>query len=217
MRKYSRHIIATICLVIIIARLIYPTLNFDVISLTLLGIATLVIIIPHPDKIFERARKIKIGNFEIELEELNNKIEKVEKTITEQELKYAGLGGDKHPFEFDYEISNDLPTEILKISIEIEKTLREIYEMAFKTREKRPLAVSVLIETLREKKVLDIELTKLLRQFWIFRNNIVHAVSYTVTEKEFLSFADIGIRVLKIIKTLQNNISDGTVKIVVLD
>ncbi len=217
MKKYSRHFIILICLTIIIARLIYPNLNFDALSLTLLGVMILIIIIPNPDKIFERAKKIKIGEFEIELEELSKETEKVEKTITEQGLKYAGLGGTKHPFEFEYEISNNLPTEILKISVEIEKTLRDIYEMAFKTREKRPLAVPVLIETLREKKVIDLEITKLLRQFWIFRNNIVHAVRYSVTEKEFLSFADIGIRVLKILKALQNNISDGMVRIEIFE
>jgi hypothetical protein len=165
------------------------------------------------NNIGDRAKKIKVGNVEVELEELNKKTEGVERTITEQELKFAGLSGNKDPYEFDYTITNDLPTEILKISIDIEKTLRAIYEMALKTREKRPLAVSVLIETLREKGLIDLELTKLLRQFWIFRNNIVHSVSYTVTEKEFLAFADIGIRVLKILIIIQNNNSDGKVTI----
>ena len=164
-----------------------------------------------------RAKKIKVGSVEVELEELNKKTEVVEKTITEQGIKFVGISGHKHPYEFDYKITNDLPTEILKISIDIEKTLGTIYEMALKTREKRPLAVSVLIETLCEKGVIDLELKNLLRQFWVFRNDIVHSVGYTVTEKEFLAFADIGIRVLKILKTLQNNISDGTVTIETLE
>ncbi|NVN96012.1 MAG: hypothetical protein HXX18_12090 [Bacteroidetes bacterium] len=160
-----------------------------------------------------RAKKIKVGAIELELEELNRKTQVIEKAITENELKFTGIGSIKHPYEFDYEITNNLPTEILKISIEIEKTLKSIYETAYKTREKRPLAVSVLIEMLRKKDIIDLELTSLLKQFWTFRNNIVHAVNYTVTEKEFLAFTDIGIRVLKILKALQNNINDGTLMI----
>jgi hypothetical protein len=216
MKKYSKHIIASFCFVIIIARLIFPTLNFDSIALTLLGIAFLAIIIPHPDKIFERTKKIKFGSLELELTELYKTAKKVEKNLNEHELKFAGIAGHEHPYEFDYEITHDLPTEILKISIEIEKTLRTIYQMAFKTRENRPLEVSTLIDTLHEKNAIDYEPFRMLKQFFAFKSNIIYAEKYTVTDKEYLAFADIGIKVLKILKTLQNNISDGTVNVHIL-
>lgn len=216
MIKYSRQIIASVCIIIITVRLIFPKLNFDIISLTLLGIAVLAIIIPQPDKLFKRTKRIKLGGFELELEELNKSTEKLEEKIQEQEPKSPRISGFENSMDFEFKFSDDLHTDTLKISIDIEKTLREIYEMALKTKQNRPLAVSELIETLREKKIIDLELTKLLRQFWIFRNNIVHSISYVVTKQEFLSFADIGLRVLKILKTIQNNISDGTVIIKVL-
>ena len=157
----------------------------------------------------DRAKRIKVGGIEVELEELNKKTEVLEKIISDKGLNFKGQGGLKQPLDFNYKITSDLPTEILKISIEIEKTLRSIYDATMKGDKKGPLAVSVLIESLRENKVIDLELTKLLRQFWMFRNSIVHAVSYTVTEKEFLAFVDIGIRVLKILKTTQSNIGDN--------
>ena len=157
-----------------------------------------------------RAKRFKFGNIEVELEleELYKQTEKVEKTISDKGLKFKSSKGEKEPLDFDYVITSDLPTEILKISIEIERTLRNIYDLTNFDKTQKPLAVSVLIETLRENKIIDLEQTKMLRQFWIFRNNIVHAVKYTVTEIEFLSFMDIGLKVLKILKTIQNNLSN---------
>lgn len=153
-----------------------------------------------------RAKRFKFGNIEVELEELYKQTEKVEKDISDIGLKFKGSKGEKEPLDFDYVITSDLPTEILKISIEIERTLRNIYDLTDSDKSQKPLVVSVLIETLRENKIIDLEQTKMLRQFWIFRNNIVHAVKYTVTEIEFLSFMDIGLKVLKILRTIQNNL-----------
>jgi uncharacterized protein YutE (UPF0331/DUF86 family) len=110
-----------------------------------------------------------------------------------------------------------MPTTILKLSIDIEKTMREIYEIVFKTREERPLATTKLIDTLRQTDIIDSETANLLKQFWKTRNTVVHGHnSIEVTEKDMLAFSDIGIRLLKILKNLENNLSNDKVTISML-
>jgi hypothetical protein len=160
--------------------------------------------------ISDRAKKFKLGGLEIELEDLWKQAENVEKTISDTGLKFKGPGGEKDPMDFDYVITSDLPVEILRLSLEIERTLRKIYDLTAKETSKKPLAVSALIETLRENRILNMEQTTLLRQFWIFRNSIVHAVKYNVTELEFISFIDIGIKILKILRSIENKSDNPT-------
>jgi uncharacterized protein YutE (UPF0331/DUF86 family) len=212
--KQIRYIIITVCLSLIILRIIFPDLKFDTISMTLLGIAVLAILIPDVDKILSTIKKLKFGSAELELHELNKTTEKVEDKLKDENLKNAGISGLTHRYDFAFELQNDLPTTILKLSIDIEKAMREIYEIAFKTREERPLATSKLIDVLRQKNIFDEETTNLLKQFWKTRNTVVHGNnSITVTEKDMLAFSDIGIRLLKILKNLENNLSDGKVTI----
>jgi uncharacterized protein YutE (UPF0331/DUF86 family) len=94
----------------------------------------------------------------------------------------------------------------LKISIEIERLLREIHDSVKVEDSIRPLSVNVLIEKLREKGILDLEITDLVKRFWLFRNKIVHSVSFNVTDSELLSFTDIGLRIIKILKSIQVNL-----------
>lgn len=166
MRKSSRYIIAIICLAVIVLRLIFPELNFDLISLSLLAIATLVILINKPEKIFEKTKKIKLGSFEWELQELNKETERIEEKTTVEKDEPIGLSGPViSQRKTVFEITTDFSTDILKLSIEIEKTLREIYKIHFHTNEKRPLAVVKLIEKLKTEQVIDQEISNLLGKF----------------------------------------------------
>ena len=214
MRKSSRYIIAIICLAVIILRLIFPELNFDLISLSLLAIATLAILINKPEKIFEKTKKIKLGSFEWELQELNKETELIEEKTTVEKEEPIGLSGPAiNGGRTGFEISTDFSTDILKLSIEIEKTLREIYEIHFQTSEKRPLAVVKLIEKLKSEQVIDQETSNLLRKFWTLRNRAIHDHNFQIDRKDFMSFTDIGIRILKILKTIKNNKLDGKLPI----
>ncbi|MCG8806539.1 hypothetical protein G1K75_12860 [Tenacibaculum finnmarkense] len=209
MKKSSRYIISIICLTVIILRLIFPKLNFDLISLSLLAIATLAIIINKPEKILEKTKKIKLGSFELELKELNKKTEQIEEITTVEKEEPIGLSGPIISREkTDFEISTDFLTDILKLSIEIEKTLREIYESHFQTSKKSPLSVIKLIEKLKSEEVINQETSNLLRKFWNLRNQAIHDHNFQIDRKDFMSFTDIGIRILKILKTMKNNKSD---------
>ena len=148
---------------------------------------------------------------EWELQELNKETKKVEEnTIVENEETFGMAGAGVKKEKYSYEISTDLlPTEIIKLSIEIEKTLRTIYEIHFQTEQNRPVAISKLINKLNEEKVINNDAFNLLKTFWEMRNKIIHDHNITFSDRDYMSFVDIGIRILKVLKTIQFNKMDG--------
>lgn len=215
--KQFRCLIILVCLSIIVVRAIFPNIKFDTISMTLLGISVLCILIPDVDTIINRTKKLKFGSLEWELNELNKTTEKVEGKLKDEKLKGAGISGLIRRNDYDFEIQNDLPTTILKLSIEIEKSMREIYEIVFSTNEERPLSTTKLIDTLFKKDIINDETTELLKQFWRIRNQFVHGHKLIeITDKDILAFSDIGIRLLRILKNMENDLKEDKVKISIL-
>jgi uncharacterized protein YutE (UPF0331/DUF86 family) len=213
MIKNSKYIVALICVMIVIARLIYPEINFDLISLTLVAIATFAILIQSPQNFFKNTKKIKLGSFEFELQELNKETEKVEESIVIEKNAPVGLSGSQtENISENYEMSNDFTVDILKISINIEKTLREIYEIHFKYKQDKPFSLNRLIEKLKKENVIDIETTLMLKKFWDLRNKVIHNQDYILSKKDFMSFIDIGLRIMKILNNIKNEKLDGKMK-----
>jgi hypothetical protein len=150
-----------------------------------------------------RVRKIKIGGFELELHELERQTEKVERRYTDRGFKYQ-----TYETIDDLYFDKDVRVTFIAISIEIEKTIRGLYQFDSSNdiKGKRSLLVSAMIETLHQKDIFDLDLTKLLRAFWIFRNGIVHSIKYDISEKEFKAFVNIGLRILRILKMIEQEL-----------
>lgn len=49
----------------------------------------------------------------------------------------------------------------------------------------------------------------MLKTFWELRNNIMHDQKFVVSKKEFISFTDIGLRIMKILNNKKNEILEG--------
>lgn len=200
MRKYSKYIIALICLSIVIARLIYPALNFDLISLALIAIATFALLLTNPEGLLDKAKRIKLGGFELELQELNKEAKKIEEKIVHR--KQAGLSGPvvEKSDEKEYSI------EIIRLSSSIEKKLREIFESKFTVTSERPFSILELIEQLRVANYIDSQTFYLIKSFWEMRNKVMHNHKYFINEKDFQTFSDIGERIIKILDVIQSNL-----------
>ena len=207
--KHIRPIIIAVCLSLIILRIIFPNLHFDIISMILLGIAVLAILIPDLDKVLSKTKKVKFGGVELELHDLIKNTERVENELGEEKIDTSGISKLPKNSDLSIELQSDLPTTILRLSIEIEKSLRDIYDIAFQTPQQRPFAISKRIDALRQEKIIDEDTAGLLRQFWKTRNIVVHGHnSISITEQDMLAFSDIGIRLLKILKTILNNLKE---------
>ena len=99
---------------------------------------------------------------------------------------------------------------ILKLSIEIEKITRSVFMISVRDELKRPLLILESISILESKGLIEKETSSLVRKFWKIRNKIVHGHEITLVSKDMLAFMDIGLRILRILKTVYVRISDGT-------
>ncbi len=82
----KRYLIIFSCLLLFIARLIWPELKFDTLDICLIAIVVSLFIIPSPGvfaPFFQRIKRIKVWQIlEVELDSVENKAEKVEEPIT---------------------------------------------------------------------------------------------------------------------------------------
>ena len=200
MRKFSKYIIATICLSIVVLRIIFPKLNFDLISLSLVGIETLTILIKEPENIFKNTKKVKFGSFELELQELNEEAKIVEKNIASK--KPVGLSGPviRNSDESKYD---NYRNEIIKQANIVENELREIYTSFLKPALTESISNFMVIEKLREEDKIDYETAETLRKFFNIRNQAVHDRKHTIGQNELLSFTEIGERMIKILNLVK--------------
>lgn len=108
--------------------MVFPNLTFDLLSVSLLAIGTLAILIKNPEKLFQKAKKIKIGSFELELQELNEETKNVEENLSVETDGLIGLGGTViNDNEELFQITDDYSINLIKVSIEMEKYLRIIF------------------------------------------------------------------------------------------
>lgn len=152
------------------------------------------------ESLVKRANKIKVGSLELELDKLNNHTEKAERFYSMNSSNKYQESDHRDFYNFSHLFGHDVKTNFLAVSLEIEDFLRLIYRSKIKREVgNTPFSVPEIIETLYAENVIERDLLDLLREFWKFRNNIVHAHKYTIQDEEFLAITDIGIRVLRIL------------------
>lgn len=188
-----RYIIFLIGLSIITIRMIYPNIVFDLNSLLVFSIISFVIILPNLGDLFKRIKKVKAGGIELEL--LEN-LEKETQTIENKSIDYSIDNFTE--IELANKI-NDPRGTLIFLSIEIEKTLR--YFTYRDEHQNVPMSVLKLISNLVDDNILTKDLANIFRQFWEIRNKIIHGHDSNIDDNELYKVIDIGLRVLKILKS----------------
>lgn len=198
MRKYSKYIVIIICLSIVVFRILFPKLNFDIISLSLITIATLALLIKEPENILNNTKKIKLGSFELELQELNKEAKELQEKIIAK--KTRGLSGPI-PRNFN-DSENNYITEILKVADNVEKELREVYQKLLNPNPTESISVLMVIERLREEDLIDYETSETIRKFFNTRNQVVHN-KYNIGKKELATFTEVSQEMLTILRLIK--------------
>jgi hypothetical protein len=57
--------------------------------------------------------------------------------------------------------------------------------------------------------IIDNDTANLLQKFWDLRNQLIHDHRFEIKKLDYIAFNDIGIRILKILNVLNNDLSDG--------
>lgn len=192
-----------ICL-IIIARIIWPNINYDDTSFYLTLLAVIIFVIPNIGELFSRIKRLKKGDFEIELEsKLNNLTEKTEKAEEDiEKLEIEKFEFKSKPDEIRkriMEYTKDPRGGLISIAIEIESMISELatyYQLFKNAKHVSPIRT---IDVLTKRELVPNELQSLIRDFWIVRNQAVHRSEFQLTNQQLYRLLDLGIRILDLL------------------
>lgn len=195
-------VIAAICIVIVFARFVVPTLTFDQYSVYLILIAMLCILIPDLAKLIARIRKIKIGDKEIDLgEEIDRVAEKADKI--EEEVATPGSDqferGEPGPPPHIERYLRDPRGGLIAIAVDIEERVQKLVQMQNPIDSRRYISPMQGVEYLATQGLVSEELPMLMRDFWTVRNRAVHTSRIQVTEQDILRLVDLGVRILELL------------------
>ncbi|AGK60966.1 hypothetical protein Asulf_00962 [Archaeoglobus sulfaticallidus PM70-1] len=189
----KKTIIAAICWLLIIVRAYNPNIIFDEISLILFGISIIVLL--ASEDLLKYVKKIRYGNFELELrslslmmdfEEIKSKIEPEFRSLFSQLITDLEKISEVDPH-----------TAIVYLGREIESIIREIYRKHFPTQ--RPQPIYFMIKDLETKEIISPELSSIIRRFWMIRNQVLHKKDVKLTQEEMYEMLLLGLRIIKLL------------------
>lgn len=202
-----RGVFSSFCILLVIIKLFFYELVVDNISIYLILISMVIIFIPDLSSIFDRVTKVKKGDFELELKELNSKVDKVEEDIKHRKsngkLDYGGI--DKDIIDKLELISNEPKALILFIATEIEIRLRGLIKLV-SNNEYLMKNMYQMQKELLKREIITKNQFNLLNEFRDVRNQLAHGIDNNMTEDRLYLFADLGLRILE---TLPTNINEG--------
>lgn len=199
----ARYFIATLAILIIVGRAIWPNIKFDDTSFHLILLIAVVLLIPDIGDLISRIKRFKKGDLEIELEskinELAGRTEKAEEDIkaSKEDFEYERFSDNFVNRITEY--TRDPRGGLIAIAVEIESKLDEIarhYQINKQTKYSSPIRI---VDEFTKIGIVPKELPSLIRDFWTIRNKAVHSVEYKLTNEHLYRLLDLGIRILDLL------------------
>jgi len=182
-QNWTLYLIAITSAGIVILREIFPTLRFDGISLTLLGIAALAMVIPRLIELLPPIKKAKYKEFEIEFEKeikaLEHQVVEIEKEAVESEQQGTAKYPPLHTTyidEYQSIISSKEPNiqKVLRAAILTENIVLQAAKdlnIALKNNVRAP---SSIIRILFKEGFITQKEQSVFNSFWELRNKVIH-------------------------------------------
>lgn len=199
-----RYIVAAICVGLIGVRAVWPEVRFDNISLTLLIVAALATLLPELRVALQRVKKVKFGDFEVELAEklkaLASGTEEVESSVAQQDRQPLAVEPSYSNVESWLAAAATSPrASLVLLAIEIEKAVRDLAMAAKIPEAKRPL-LTRHIGILAKRGVIDERIVPLFRDFWAIRNSVVHGQHFELSEGKLYELLELGLRIVRLLR-----------------
>ncbi|MEK4853889.1 hypothetical protein NST04_28900 [Paenibacillus sp. FSL H7-0756] len=203
---WNKGILLLLCFSIIILRMFFKDLNFDNTSLYILIFIGVIILIPDLKDLLLRIRKVKKGDFELEigeaLSELKEDVNKVEEKLETDPAPKANYSNDPPDMmKYIIELANEPRALILITSAEIEKRIRNLGFEADVEKNDDKMPVFMLMKRLFNYGVIPEELIPLYRNFQKIRNLVAHGKGEEISNAELYEVSELGIRILSLIPT----------------
>lgn len=195
-----RYFFGLTLLSVIILRMFFFQGIYDNNSLITVMVVLLIIIVPDIGNIIVNLKKIKIGGFELELQE------KLKTLETKAESEIEEKGSVSKNFDYYKKISNDIlnstaspKIKVITIATEIESAINKILEnLKLSTKSKAPLkSARNKMYFLMQKEIISSNLLEVFNEFYDIRNKVVHGFSETIKDESYFSMIDIGLKILK--------------------
>jgi len=197
-------IIISICFLIIIARIIFPSMIFDNISLWVLCIGILSLLIPDIGELFGRIKKLKKGDIEIEfiskVLQLAENTEKVEEELLSNESLYEYSGIPENVKMRIEQNLNNPRAALITLAVEIESVLRNIARKYNINKQDKYFSPKTVVNKLLTEKLISNQTYNLFNEFWFVRNTAVHSRDFEPSQYELYKLVDIGIRILGLLQ-----------------
>jgi len=159
--------------------------------------------------------------FDKDLKKLATDTEKLEDEIQEEKIS-KGLNGppdmvDHFEENIDYGYEEKFTIQIdsknpkltlINIAIEIEKTLKEILNQHFDEIQARPISAQRMAYKVFSELEIKDNYSETFNEFWKLRNSIIHS-DKEVSDDKIISLIDSGLRILKVLKTIDNNLNNS--------
>lgn len=194
--------IAAICILIVVLRMLIPSLIYDAESRNLLLIAMICVLIPDLARLVARVKKLKIGDNEIELgealDDLAQKTQKAEEHLSEpSQHPYARMAEAVAPNIEKY--LKDPRGGLIAVAVDIEERVQHLVKEHNIDGDKRYLSPMQGAEMLSRKGIVVRDLPMLMKDFWVVRNRAFHSSEVRLTEKDVYRLVDLGVRILDLL------------------
>ena len=201
MKRGPTYVVAAVASGLVVARMIWPDIQFDATSLALFGIAALALLLPNLPPL----KKLKLGSFEAEFEKAIRAFEqKVLATETESQPAPARVvesGADKATWEkfFDdyFSIVNSGASnfeKILSAAILIEKMVAAAAIDVHASRRRSP---AQQVSALAEHGLITQDEEAAFREFWNLRSKVVHGELGQPTDAQTARVLDLAWRLVR--------------------
>jgi hypothetical protein len=209
-RSWQRSLIAGICVLIVFARIIFPGLNVDWISVVLLIIAMTAFVLPRLNdmlpyvvKVLPYIKKAKLAGIEIELsdeiQKLAKDVDKAQEALgAEKNLKIASefTQGEAEVLK---QIKTDPRAALLLLAARIEQQVMLQLERHGLWPPGTFLPPRRAIELGVQHQVFPNEILAPFNEFWSIRNEVAHAMAFGVDTSLIMSLISVGLQLLKLI------------------
>lgn len=188
------YIAVGLCLLAIVARIIWPEISFDGVSLKLLLTAVIILVFPEIRDLISKIRRVKKGNLEIELAEQVTQLVKDTSKLEINSPFYSEIS--EKILERIAKTSSEPRGALMLISIEIESRIRRLAEGSGAPNINQTSVVTLLNELTKRGRVPE-EIDPIFREFWSIRNKLAQQFYAQISSAKLYAIVDLGIRILK--------------------
>ena len=219
--SWQRILIVLLSLSLAIARILYPTLNIDWVTVALVAIASLAVVLPtysnlwpHLIKALPYIRKAKILGFEVELtEEIKNlsvDVEGAKETISTKRALRLIAGYEDTRTEVLNVVKSDPRAALMILAARIEQAVMLQLAKHRLRQQGTEIPMRSAMELGVQHGVFPAEVLKPFREFWDIRNRVAHGRAFDVDDSLILSLVSIGLEVLKLVSLEENDGSNSS-------